>query len=115
MNDDFTLGIIMQLHGGQDMTRSELVELLRRKSVDPIIVEYIARLYDHKFSKKRSSDSIPMRTMKKVNAYNAVYNEIAKVKRNGKTISLTAAVKEAAKKMDVSERTVWRHLKQKKP
>ena len=28
MNDDFTLGIIMQLHGGQDMTRAELVELL---------------------------------------------------------------------------------------
>ena len=45
----------------------------------------------------------------------SINNEIAKVKRNGKTISLTAAVKEAAKKMDVSERTVWRHLKQKKP
>ena len=58
MNDDFTLGVIMQLHGGQDMTRSELVELLRRKSVDPIIVEYIARLYDHKFSKKRSGLSL---------------------------------------------------------
>ena len=106
---EFTLGLIAKLHAGQELSTAEVREVLQRANVHYLVIDYIADLHTNKVEGKNYGHTISKRSIQKIVAYNAVYDEIEEAE---KPIKLSTAITRAAKTTGMDRKTLKRHLEQ---
>ena len=111
--DELTLELVRKLRDGEKISTSDVVDVLRSAGVNNTVVEYIADLHARKVEGKTSTPATAAEIFNQVyGSFKAVSDELDRGYRNGEKISMTEAIKRAAKRAGVAPSTMRRHLQQ---